>query len=182
MTDLHIDSAALDLATYIHRSALGLSRQLRSTRVKPALSTSKLLVLAALRRDGRGTAVKIAAEMDIQPQSLTRVLAALEADGLLARQPDASDRRQSLLALTAAGGQALDADLLARRQRLAQALVETLTPVERQVLKLAADLTDKLVVAIGARAADSAPQRGNGNIPPAAARRKRAAITGATPS
>jgi len=98
---------------------------------------------------------EIAAAERLQPQSLTRVLADLEAEGLITRERDARDRRQSVLALTAAGAQALAADMGARDRWLAEAM-EELTETERQVLYLAGVLMDRISGLGRERAAGSA--------------------------
>jgi hypothetical protein len=71
------------------------------------------------------------------------VLAELEADGLISRERDERDRRQSMLGLTDEGGLALAADMGARDRWLAEAL-EELTETERQVLYLAGVLMDRI--------------------------------------
>jgi DNA-binding MarR family transcriptional regulator len=81
-----------------------------------------------------------------RPQSLTRVFAELEADGLIAREPGTVDRRQSVLSLTAAGLRALERDMTERDLWLAAALA-SLNATERGVLELAATLMERLAEA-----------------------------------
>ena len=50
--------------------------------------------------------------------------------------------------MTSKGNEALAADLLERRRRLADAMTRVLTPAEREVLRLASELMEKVVVAI----------------------------------
>ena len=76
MNDLE---GALELARAMHRSGALLSRRLMASRGAGALSLSKLSVLGRLRREGAATATELAAYLRIQPQSLTRLLASLEA-------------------------------------------------------------------------------------------------------
>ena len=78
-----------------------------------------------------------------QPQSLTRVIAELEQAALITRSRDQRDRRQYVLTLTGAGREALVRDMAERDRRLAAAL-GALTPTEREVLRLAASLMDRL--------------------------------------
>lgn len=80
---------------------------------------------------------------------MTRVFAELEADGLIARTADSADRRQSVLTLTAEGLRALERDMAERDAWLAAAL-GTLNETEREVLRLAGALMDRL--------ADTEPQ------------------------
>jgi hypothetical protein len=80
----------------------------------------------------------------VQPQSMTRVLAELEATGFVSRARDPQDARQFRIALSDAGDAALAADMHERDAWLARAMVRELSPVERRVLVLAADLMERL--------------------------------------
>lgn len=142
------NNATLALATELHRGALRLTRQLRATRAPGAMSGSKLLVLGILLQDAVETAADLAARLNVQPQTLTRPLAALEADGLVRRDADPADRRRHRIRITEAGAKALDADMRERRQRLAAALERTLTPAERDVLRIAAGLIGRVTDAV----------------------------------
>ena len=131
--------AAGDLRYGVHR----LARRLRSERSPQALSQSKVSVLAQLRRNGP-TGAKALADADrLQPQSLTRVFAELERDGLISRMRNARDGRQVLFVITGDGMRALKRDLAERDAWLAGALLEP-TEAERQVLSIAARLMDRL--------------------------------------
>ena len=73
---------ALETARVLHRSAVRLSRRLMAARGPEGISVSKLMVLGRLHRLGPATATELAAFLRIQPQSLTRLLAALEQRGI----------------------------------------------------------------------------------------------------
>ena len=89
-------------------------------------------VLAHLGKFGSMTARDICARSHVEKTKVSRAVAALEAEGLLARTPSEADRRAELLCLTEAGqavfadlGQkaiAYDADLRARLGPEARAL------------------------------------------------------------
>ena len=128
----------------IRSGVVRLSRRLRAERPADALAPTKISVLAQLWRNGRMSAGDLADLERIQPQSLTRTLAALEADGLILRRPDELDRRQHVIGITEAGLRALSEDMQARERWLAQAMDIHLTPSERQLLADAADLMDRL--------------------------------------
>ncbi|MFI9386539.1 MarR family winged helix-turn-helix transcriptional regulator [Kutzneria sp. NPDC052558] len=121
-----------------------LSRRLRAERPADALAPTKIAVLAELWRDGRMCAGDLATLLRVQPQSLTRSLAALEADGLILRRPDELDRRQAVIGITEAGLATLSADMHARERWLAKAMDIQLSPSERQLLIDAAALMDRL--------------------------------------
>jgi DNA-binding MarR family transcriptional regulator len=130
-------------ATALRRGAMRLSRRLRSERAPSALSSTKLSVLGTLHRQGELPARALSDADRIQPQSLTRTLSALHADGLIARRPDPKDRRRSLISLTAAGREALARDM-EQRDRWLEARLATLSPAERGILALAAELMERI--------------------------------------
>lgn len=127
----------------VRRGAIRLARRLRMERPEDALAGTKIAVLAHIRRRGAATAGEIAAAERLQPQSLTRVVAELEADELITRARDERDRRQFVLELTEAGRAALAADMAARDRWLARAM-EELTETEQHVLLLAGALMDRI--------------------------------------
>ena len=91
------------------------------------------------------TASELATAERVQPQSLTRVLAALENEALISRSRDDRDRRRQVIELTEHGSAVLTEHVQDSDAWLARALTEQLTPVEREVLRLAADLVDRLL-------------------------------------
>ena len=121
-----------------------LSRRLRAERPADALAPTKIAMLAQLWREGEMSAGDLADLERIQPQSLTRTLAALTADGLIARRPDPLDRRQAVIGITEQGLAALSQDMQARELWLAKAMDIHLSPDERQLLAAAAELMDRL--------------------------------------
>ncbi|RKN37983.1 MarR family winged helix-turn-helix transcriptional regulator [Streptomyces hoynatensis] len=130
-------------AAELRRGVSRLGRRLRAERRPEALSTNKISILGLLYARGPSTPGDLAAADRQRPQSLTRVFAQLERDGLITRAPDPGDRRQSVLALTAAGREAFAADMAQRDAWLASALA-VLNETEREVLRLAARLMDRL--------------------------------------
>ncbi|MFB7333483.1 MarR family transcriptional regulator [Streptomyces adustus] len=136
----------LPQASQIRRGTVRLNRRLRQERGDSGLSANQLGVLGHLHRHGDATPGEVAAGERQRPQSLTRVFAELEADGLIARRPDTGDRRQSVLTLTPSGREALERDMAERDAWLAGAL-GTLGETEREVLRLAAVLMERLAEA-----------------------------------
>ncbi|MFC0540815.1 MarR family winged helix-turn-helix transcriptional regulator [Kutzneria chonburiensis] len=128
----------------IRSAVVRLSRRLRAERPADALAPTKISVLAQLWRNGEMCAGDLADLERIQPQSLTRTLASLAADGLIARRPDPLDRRQAVIGITEQGLAALSEDMQARELWLAKAMDIRLSPAERQLLADAAELMDRL--------------------------------------
>jgi DNA-binding MarR family transcriptional regulator len=126
-------------AELILRAVLALGRRLRQARPAAGLSLAALSALGALARLGPLPAARLAAEERLQPQSLTRLMARLERDGLIERRPGPADRRERLVALTGTGRAALAADLAGRAAWLNQALAGRLDAAGRRQLAAAAE-------------------------------------------
>jgi DNA-binding MarR family transcriptional regulator len=137
------DSSTRAAATAIRRGATSLATRTRAERAG-VLSLNQTAVLGRLATRGPMTAGEVAAQLRMAPQSLTRTFAALESAGQLHRTPDPSDGRQSLLAITAGGRRALKEEMAPRDAWLAGAIDQVLTPAERDLLVVAAQLLERL--------------------------------------
>jgi DNA-binding MarR family transcriptional regulator len=137
------DSEVSREATGLRRGTLQLARRLRRERRDDGLSLAKLSVLGTLHRRGELTARQIADSERLQPQSLTRTLAALEGDRLVYRRPDPDDGRRAWLGITGRGLTTLAAEM-AERDRWLTGRLERFSPAERAILALAAELMDRV--------------------------------------
>lgn len=131
------------LPTEVRQGVVRLARRLSAERPADGLSLNKSSVLGHLLRNGPMSAGSLAAADHQQPQSLTRVFAELEREGLVVRTRDDRDGRQRVLELTDKGRDALVRDMAQRDAWLDIALAD-LTETERQVLLLAARLMTRL--------------------------------------
>lgn len=139
------DSQALaDEATALRRAVLRLGRRLQVERGYAGLTLLKLSVLGNLARYGVMTPGQLAALERYQPQSLTRVIGALESDGLVSRRPNAADGRQALLELTPLGAETLTDEMRIRDNLLAGIMAAELNHLERGVVALATQIIDRL--------------------------------------
>lgn len=134
------DQEALSLL----RAVLALSRRLRSERPDGAVTLAAISLLGTLSRLGPMPAVQLAAEERLQPQSLTRIVAGLQREGLIERRRDPADQRALIIALTDKGRIALADDLRARQAWLRDAMLAALSREERESLIAAADTMLKL--------------------------------------
>ncbi|WEO93651.1 MarR family transcriptional regulator [Streptomyces sp. FXJ1.172] len=132
-----------DCAHALLQGLLRLGSRLRHERPPGALSANKIIVLGHLRRNGPCTPSAVALAEHQQLQALTRTFGELEADGLITRERSEADRRASILSIADAGAQALSDDLAQRAEWLGSAL-GVLSPVEQQLLVLAAQLLNQL--------------------------------------
>jgi DNA-binding MarR family transcriptional regulator len=127
-----------DDTALIVRGVLRLSRRLRSERPDSAVSLSAIGMLSTLHRSGPMPAARLAQAERLQPQSLSRLIAQLDRDGLIKRRPGKEDRRTLILEITEAGRRALSHDMTARRAWLERAMRKVLVPGEREMLAHAA--------------------------------------------
>ena len=131
------------------RVSIGLLlRRMRQVRPDGELSLPETSALARLERSGPATSSALAKEEQISPQSMGATLAALEARGLVTRQPDPDDGRRAVLTLTGAGQQVLRDKRSARVAQLAAALSGAFSPAEVLQLKAAAPLLERLAHSI----------------------------------
>jgi DNA-binding MarR family transcriptional regulator len=135
-------SKVFDAAETVRWAVSRLSSRLRAQQSGDARALTRVgaSVLANLRHSGPLTVTALASIEGLQPQSLTRVLNALEADGRLSRSPDSSDRRAQRLTITDAGRAALREHVQEGNRWLAGALEAELTPAEQEIVRLAAEL------------------------------------------
>lgn len=130
-------------AAAVRQGVQRLSRRLQMERSSAGLSLTKISLLGHLARRGDLSPGALASADRLQPQSVTRVLAELERDGLVQRYPDPVDKRTRRMRITVTGRAALSADMRRRDEWLADAMSD-LTPTERATLLEAADLLARL--------------------------------------
>src|SRR3712207_688660 len=119
------------------------SRRLRNQRVDQSVTLTHLAALSTLKRHGAMSPGELAGHERVQPPSMTRVVVALEGMGLVTRTPHPTDGRQVVIELTESAEGLLSAEAQAREAWLTGRLSE-LTPQEREVLREAAEIMDKL--------------------------------------
>jgi DNA-binding MarR family transcriptional regulator len=113
------------------------SRQLRETSQETLapwdINPSQFRALRVLNHHGAIRLSDLSGRLHIAPRSATEVVDALESRGLVERQPDPSDRRATLVELTAHGTGVLGA-IRAARGTEAERLFDRLTPADRDHL------------------------------------------------
>ncbi|MGJ7528895.1 MarR family winged helix-turn-helix transcriptional regulator [Variovorax sp. GB1P17] len=140
-------------ASRLRNSVAQLARQLRSGSATPdGPSIAKLSVLGQLHRHGPCSPTTLAAHERVKLQSLTRLLAELEAEGWIGRAPHPTDGRQWMLSLTADGTRRLKALMRSREAALADAISTTLDADQRALLLQACEMLDGLTAALGSQA------------------------------
>lgn len=142
-TDLQAPAAA--------RLRLVLVRLARLMRQRAGVTDLTATLLAALGTvEARGpiTLGDLAAAEGVQPPTMTRVVAKLEAHGLVQRHIDAADRRVSRVQATSAGIDVVRTSRTRRDAFLAEQLA-LLTPQERAALEAALPVLERLAVPPG---------------------------------
>jgi len=134
------DAELAHLARVVREGVGRLNWRMRAESDGDSPGPAVLAVLSRLIRAGTHTPKELADAERIQPQSLTRILATLTERGLVSRTPDPADGRRHLIDITPAGIGVLREYTGSRERWLAGALERALTPTERQLLALAAEL------------------------------------------
>lgn len=107
------------------------------------LNPNQLSAMAVLLNSGDQLMGELAAQERVRPPSMTRIVNSLEPRGFVARRPDPRDHRQCLVSLTESGRQVLLANRRRRDQWLA-VRIEGLDPVDREVLRRAVAVLEKV--------------------------------------
>jgi DNA-binding MarR family transcriptional regulator len=131
-------------ATELRESMMAVTRQMRRHRPDHGLTLSQMELLGEISRDGVTTPAELASRLHVRVQSLTDSINELVSRDLIARRPDATDRRRQLIELTDAGTALLEADRAERDAWLHATMREGLTPLEFDLLMLVAPVLRKL--------------------------------------
>jgi DNA-binding MarR family transcriptional regulator len=141
VTELSEDDRAA--VNELRGAVMRLSRRLRSQRVDETLSPTEMSVLATLARCGSATPGELARKEHVQPPSMTRIVAMLEAKGLVRREPHPDDRRQVVVSRTEQADSMLAESRIKRNAWLAS-LAEQLSEEELAIMRQAAPVLEKL--------------------------------------
>ena len=134
------DTAAI--AARLRLSATRLARQLRQES-DAGLSPSQLSALATIERHGSLTLGALAEQERVAPPSVTKVVAKLEASGLVVRRLDEADRRVAWVSTTPHGNVRL-AKIRQRKTMWLSAQIAQLDDTQRRRLADALDVLDAL--------------------------------------
>jgi DNA-binding MarR family transcriptional regulator len=141
--------AQADLAVRLRLAIARTARRLRQE-AGEELSPSQTAALATIDRHGPLTPSELAVRERIQRPTVTRIVARLEARGLVQRTRDPQDGRSSLVALTPAGRELLARGRTRKDAYLARRLRE-LDAEERATLQRAAAILERLLEEEGRR-------------------------------
>lgn len=132
------------LADRLHSSAIKLLRRLRAEDVYSGLTGPRASALSVIVFAGPVTPGQLAAAEQVRPPTMTRLVRALERDGLVRREPDVVDRRVVRLHATPRG-EALLVEGRRRRVRKLAATLSRLPVAEHDELARATDILARVV-------------------------------------
>lgn len=132
-----------DLPARLRIAVTRLNRRLRQESVT-GVSPSQESALSTIRRLGTPTLGELAQVEQVQPPTMTRIVAGMEAAGLVLRRGDEDDRRVSRVELTESGHATLERIKRLKNAYLARQ-ISTLTPGERASTRELAVLLERLV-------------------------------------
>jgi DNA-binding MarR family transcriptional regulator len=135
-----------ELPARIHSAVLHLLRRLAREDRALGESPARLSALSVLVFGGPRTFAALARIEGVRAPTMTRLVAGMEADGLVSRQPDPTDGRAMLVSATDRGRALL---LEGRQRRIAAMtqLLDRLAPDERNLLAEAARLIEERLLA-----------------------------------
>ena len=123
---------ATAVADRLHSTAIHLLRALRRVDAETGLSAARLSALSVVVFGGPVTLGQLAAAEQVSPPTMTRLVGAMEGDGLVRRSADVGDGRVSWISATAKGKRILAAG----RERRIALFADTLRGVPRDELEL----------------------------------------------
>ena len=135
--------SAESVADRLHSAAIHLLRRLRREDDASGVSAPRLSALSVLVFGGARTIGDLAKVEQVRVPTMSRLVAALEDDGLVQRVPDAGDKRVVYVEASAAGKALLHAG---QRRRVAAltADIARLSSAERRAVLAAIPLIEKL--------------------------------------
>ena len=134
------------------RSAIAaLGRRLRAQDSIGGIGPTGLSLLGRLLRTGGASASELARLEGLQPQSLTRSLKGLENMGLIERRVDEKDRRRAAITISPLGAALVRDAMRARVAWLACAIESGLNEEERETLREATALIERMARGDAAR-------------------------------
>ena len=132
------------IADRLHSAAIHLLRRLRREDATTGLSAPRLSALSVIVFGGPLTLGELANAEQVRPPTMTRLVSALEDDGLVVREADADDKRLTRIRATQKG-RALLFRGRARRVAALTAEVRGLEPGERAELTRALAILDGVI-------------------------------------
>jgi DNA-binding MarR family transcriptional regulator len=137
-----------ELAFKLHAAMLHMMRRVRREDEASGISAPRMSALSLVGFGGSRTIGEMAAAEQVTPPTMTRLVQALEADGLVVRSPDPGDARVVRVRATAKGKRVMEQGRRRRVAFLAEKLA-SLPPRELAALDTASDTLMRLYERLG---------------------------------
>jgi len=134
----------LEVADHLHSAAIHLLRRVRQKDVASGIGAAQLSALSVLVFAGAKTLGELARAEQVRPPTMTRIVLALEQEGLARRVPDAHDRRVARIHATSRGVEVLQKGRSRRIHYIAE-LLRDLGPRDLKLLGEAAGLLERAI-------------------------------------
>ena len=128
----------IEVADRLHSAAIRLLRGVRSVDKATGLSSPRLSALSVVVFAGPITLGKLAEAEQVRPPSMSRLVKALEEDGLVSREPDERDGRVQHIRATRKGRRLLQKGRERRVAKLASQIAAISDPERRQLSRAVA--------------------------------------------
>jgi DNA-binding MarR family transcriptional regulator len=137
-----VSNRTVEAADRFHSAAIHALRHVRRDDPESGLSAARLSALSVLVFGGPRTLGELAAAEHVRPATMTRIVQALEQEGLVRREADPEDGRVTRLHATAKGERVM---WRGRERRVANlaALLSRLPADEIAQIRLAAELIER---------------------------------------
>jgi DNA-binding MarR family transcriptional regulator len=154
----------IDILVKIRKIIRSINLESKRIEKKYGISIPQLMCLQFLSKqeDYQSTASRLKDYLMLNASTVTGILKRLESRGLIAKLPNAKDRRATLIALTAKGADLLEEPPATLQEKLTKRL-QCLSPAQIQALDENIDL---LVRIMGAEELDACPIITTKEIPP----------------
>jgi DNA-binding MarR family transcriptional regulator len=137
-------SSTRDTADRIHSASIHLLRRVAREDAAVGVSPARLSALSVLVFAGPKTVSELAAMERVKVPTMSRLVAALEGEGLVRRERHGSDARAVVLSATARGRKVLDRGRELRLSLL-ERLLSSASARELATVREAAEIVDRLV-------------------------------------
>jgi DNA-binding MarR family transcriptional regulator len=135
-------TSVANLAPRLRIAVTKLNRRLRSNALG-GISPAQASALSMIERLGSPALNTLAAAEQVRPPSMTRIVDALESDGLVERRVDEADRRSSRVSVTAAGRRELTT-IRSRKTAFLERRLAALSEADRTAVANALEILERL--------------------------------------
>jgi DNA-binding MarR family transcriptional regulator len=137
-------SGAEELADRLHSAAIHLLRLVRSQDAATGIGPARLSALSVIVFGGPASLNDLARAEQVRPPTMSRIVDALEAEGLARRRTNQQDRRAVVIEATEKGAQILS-EGRRRRVKLLAAHLGRLRPAELRQIDAAVEAIQKTI-------------------------------------